>query len=483
MPFFIKVEEGKHEKTICSRFSPVKFIVNVKADWWKTLVTVLVVACLSLSASSQQNKIQETADTKSSTQSKAAHVVLITISGLGADLFQKSPESLPFLHAQAHKGATCYTVEGVYPTQSFPTLATLATGLLPADHGIMFSPEQPIGLPDALLTPNVLKQQPIWEALKQYNLTTALIGLPFSKQNSGWEMDSTQSQSSKDVAKNSPASSKPVPEKLMEQDQLHVQQALTQWQTARPNLLWVHFSSLEESQLLYGTSSKETKRVLEKLEICIKQLIEEIEKGRNTVGATFLIIGDHGMIAADQQFNPNVALAQKGWLSTNDAGEITEWKAMAKSDGGATAIYVKNQADEKAVEKLFNELYEKPDSPIWRIVTRQEISRLGADSKAAFFLDAAPGYQMGMPAKGRLVTRAKSIMASGYLPQRSEMRGVWLAFGKDIKVGVKLEYVRLIDAPPTITHLFRIKSKTFRGRVLSEIITPDASKVSDRSDK
>ena len=457
--------------------------MDVKTDLWKSLVTLFLLASLSISAAAQQHTVQEKASPKVSSPSKTAHVVLITIGGLGADLFQRSPVSLPYLHSQALKGTTCFTVEGVYPTQTIPTLATLATGLFPADHGIMFSPEQTLGIPDALGTPKVLKQQPIWELLKQNNLTSTLFGLPFSKQNTFWEIEPAQLQASKDAAKSSHPSTKPLLEKLLEQDQLHAQQALTQWQTAPPNLLWVHFSSLEQSQLLYGNTSKETKRVLETLGSCIKHLIEEIEKGRNTVAATFLIIGDHGMITADQQFNPNVALAQKGWLSPNDTGEITEWKAMAKSAGGAAAIYIKNQTDEKAVEKLFQEIHEKPDSPIWRIVPRQEISRLGADSKAAFFLDAAPGYQMGMSVKGRLVTSAKSKMASGYLPQRSEMRGVWLAFGNHIKVGVKLEYVRLIDAPPTIAHLFGIRSKTYRGRVLSEIINPSANQESNRSSK
>lgn len=450
--------------------------MNAIPNLRKVTVALLAVVGFSFSAASHPSTIQEKTVPKSPAHHAASHVVLITISGLGADLFQQSQASLPLLHSKILTGAVCITVEAVYPSQTFSALATLATGLLPADHGIMFSDGQTLNLertPNAPTKILALKQQSIWEMLKQNQLTSALIGTPFSQHAS--QVEQNKSQFTHSAERMSPASNSTVLEKLIEQDQLIAQQAIAQWQKNPPNLLWIHFSSVEESQHLYGTASQETQKVLERLESCLKRTIEEIETS-GTTSATFLVVGDHGMIVANQQFNPNVLLAQKGWLSLNAAGEIGEWKAMAKPVGGAAAIYVKSPTDEKAVEKLFREVYEKPDSPIWRIVNRQESSRLGADSKATFYLDAAPGYQMGETARGRLVTKAKTKTASGYLPQRSEMRTILLAFGDRIKVGVKPEYIRLVDIPSTIAHLFGLTPKTYRGRVLTEIITQSTTR-------
>jgi predicted AlkP superfamily pyrophosphatase or phosphodiesterase len=166
-------------------------------------------------------------------------------------------------------------------------------------------------------------------------------------------------------------------------------------------------------------------------------------------------------------------LLKKGWLSADSQGRIVSWRAVAQSFGGSAAIFVRNPQDEnfvREVEELFSQQYEKPDSPIWRVISRRDAARLGADPHAALYLDAAPSYAMSSRTTGSTISKAAERATHGYSPSRSEMRAALIFAGKGIKPGVKIEYARLIDIAPTIAGLFGLEMKTVRGRVMTEVI-------------
>jgi predicted AlkP superfamily pyrophosphatase or phosphodiesterase len=202
-------------------------------------------------------------------------------------------------------------------------------------------------------------------------------------------------------------------------------------------------------------------------------VLDSVERAQLTNDTTLIVVSDHGLTRVEQQFNPNTVLAKKGWLMTDGRGRITSWRAVAQTFGGAAAIFVKDSRDEKtilAIGKLFHEYHEKPDSPIWRIVSRREASQLGADPNAAFYLDAAPSYTMSPRVDGSTISKASEKATHGHLPSRSETRATLIISGKGIKTGGKIEYARLIDIAPTVARLLGLEMRTARGRVLSEVI-------------
>src|SRR5262249_43978008 len=154
-------------------------------------------------------------------------------------------------------------------------------------------------------------------------------------------------------------------------------------------------------------------------------------------------------------------------------GKIISWQAAVQSLGGSAAVFVKDPKDEnfaREVEDFFHEQAEKPDSPIWRVLPKRDAAKLGADSRAAFYLDAAPNFAISARTTGSSITKAPYRGATGYAPSRVEMRAAFIITGKGIKPNIKVEYARLIDVAPTIARLLGLEMKTARGRVIAEVI-------------
>ena len=70
----------------------------------------------------------------------SSHVLVISVDGFGASELRGKPSCLPengTIRALAATGAWSRGVTGVLPTITYPTHATLATGRVPAQHGVI----------------------------------------------------------------------------------------------------------------------------------------------------------------------------------------------------------------------------------------------------------------------------------------------------------------------------------------------------------
>ena len=71
-----------------------------------------------------------------------------------------------------------------------------------------------------------------------------------------------------------------------------------------------------------------------------------------------------------------------------------------------------------------------------------------------------------------LTRLSNSSGSHGYLADNPKMNGVFLAWGRGIKPGVKLASVDNIDVAPTVAALFGEKLPGADGKVLHEILLP-----------
>lgn len=468
--------------------------------------------CFVVSLAQSNDKPQEK---KPKYEKITAHVVLITVSGLRADDFNHADANhlrIPNLQALRAKGGAAVSVESVYPSLTIPAHATIATGTLPADHGVTadfsFNEQTPTATGEEVTRlAGGAKNDAIWDAAKRGGLTTAAIGFPLT---AGATINFNVSlKSPPTIMPEGPEGGLPIDQLIDRQNtapaqladqllsrlagddftankklrEIAVEQRIDHFkalaaahliESERPNLLMVNFHSLAAAQERYGVLAPETISALETVDGFLKRIFDAVERTPLAGKTTFLVVSDHGAMKAEQVFNPNVVLERKGWLEIDSQGRITSWRAAAQAFGGSAAIFVKAPADEKLVkdvEKLFQEYFEKPDSPIWRIISRREAAQLGADPRVAFYLDAAPGFLMSARTKGSRTTNSSVRAAHGQLPSRSEMRAALIIAGQGVKPGSKIEYARLIDLAPTIARLFGLEMRTARGRVLAEVLT------------
>jgi predicted AlkP superfamily pyrophosphatase or phosphodiesterase len=377
-----------------------------------------------------------------------ARVVLISIDGLRLEDLNNTKLNLPTLRALRERGAAALNVESVYPTQSAPAHATIITGMLPADHGIAanapFDEKRGTTSAEKHLRASEIKTDTLWQAAKRAGLKTGALNFPFTE---GAEIDVRAKE---------------------------VNLAFD----SQPQLLMVKFDGLAHSLQRFGAGSMEAAAALESIDASLGKILAAIEQTGLTNEITFLIVSSHGYAKAEQEFRPNLILARKGFLTADAAGTITSWIAATHSSGGSAAIYLRDPNEEtaKVLEDIFEEIHRQEGSPIWRVISKKDAAKLGADPRAALFLEAAPGVVISEQASGKKVTDKLSSsagrVASGYLPSRSEMRGTLIAAGKGIKPKTQIEYARLVDIAPTIARLLGLELKASRGHIISGILTP-----------
>jgi predicted AlkP superfamily pyrophosphatase or phosphodiesterase len=389
----------------------------------------------------------------------SSHVILIAIEGLRSD-FVTGAESkrlnIPTIQALRSRGSYAVGIESVFPTQSVPAYASMITGSPPADHGLTsdysFDQESASISVEPHKLAGEIKIETIFDLARRANLVTAAVGFP----GAGAPIMFDQSDVAADFVKAAAAA------EIIER---HC-----------PNLLMVNFTSFDEAQRRYGLLSAESIKAMEAIDDFVKKIIDAAEKFEMAEEATFILVSDSGSSKIEKEFNPNVLLAKKGWLTSDSRGRVTSWLAVAQSFGGSAGVFVKDPKDEKfirEVETFFTQQAEKPDSPIWRIITRPEATKLGADPRVALYLDAAPLYAITAKTTGSPITnlsKGADRAVRGYAPSRVEMRALFVIAGKGIKSGAQTPYARLIDIAPTVARLLGLEMKTARGRVISEVL-------------
>jgi predicted AlkP superfamily pyrophosphatase or phosphodiesterase len=441
----------------------------------------------ALRAQPEQPSKQET---KPRIQLISSHVILISISGLRSDFVTNADTfrlRIPTIESLRAKGSYAVGLESVFPSQTNPAHATIITGTLPADHGITsdhhFDEKNAAQSQEPYKMAKEIRTDALWELARRANLVTAAVGYPLTggasiNFNLPGDLEvSPELRSEVASALKSESEAKLAGKNkkvfIQPEDVFNASAAAYLIERHRPNLLLINFTSFDAAQRRHGLLSKEATNSLEAIDGFIKKGVDAVARARMTDETTFIVVSDHGAAKVEREFSPNLALAKKGWLTSNSQGQIVSWRAVAQTFGGSAAIFVRNPQDEaftREVEDFFRQQYEKPDSPIWRVITRRDAARLGADPRVAFYLDAAPSYAMSSRTTGSTITGAAERAAHGYSPSRSEMRATFIIAGKGVKTGGKIEYARLIDIAPTISRLFGLEMKTARGRVLAEVI-------------
>lgn len=380
----------------------------------------------------------------------SSHVILFLVDGLRLEALKNSQLNLPALKSTFANGAHILNLESVYPSQTLPATASLLTGMFPADHHIVaerlfdekkalttFSP------PENLLANGM---DSIWYAARRDLLKISAFNVPFSNE--------------------------------VEFNPKQFDDALELIKTSHPNLLAIRFEEYANALQQKGVQSVEAKAALEKIDAAIQKVFTQVEKIGLANEMSYLIVSTHGFANVEQQFFPNTLLARKGFLKADEKGNITDWIAVANVAGGSAAIYLKDQQNAeaaKSIEAVFAEIYAQEASPIWKIVSKQDAIKMGADPRAAFFIEAAPGFIMSEKIlKGKKLTEkisaGDSRAVAGYLPSRSEMRGFLLAAGKGIKSQKQIEYARIVDIAPTIARLLGLELKASRGHAISSML-------------
>ncbi len=426
----------------------------------------------------------------------ADHVVVISIDGLLPEYYVR-PQAfgldLPNIRSLLEAGSWAEGVVGQYPSNTYPSHASIVTGVNPARHGIFANR---ILDPDGTTqnwyrSSSYLQVRTIWEIAKDAGLKTAAVTWPVTVDaridyllpETGapppgvWWPDQLDRASTPGLARTIFESlddfdpETPITPELV--DRFSTLAATHILRTHRPNLVLVHLFQTDSAQHQYGKHSAEARRAFEVVDDHIGRIIEATEQAGIVEQATFIVTGDHGFREVHSTLQPDVVLKRAGLIETGQDGQILGWQAISHEG----AIILKNPADTilaAELRKLFEELAADPYRGVFRLVLEDEIRELGAYPNAAFFIEPAAGYRVrsGLGG-GSFVVPSVSRGDHGFLPTEAGIRTGLIMAGAGIRDGIVLPSALQVDIAPTIATLLGLTFAEVDGSPLLSFVEPD----------
>ncbi|MBI4527997.1 MAG: alkaline phosphatase family protein [Deltaproteobacteria bacterium] len=418
------------------------------------------------------------------------HVIIVSVDGLMPAVYV-SPDAyglqLPTLREMARNGAWSQGARSVFPSVTYPSHTSIATGTNPLTHGIFSNIAfDPLGKNNGgwrWYTEDI--QAPtLWDAARARGLTTALVSWPVTvgARATAVVPEIWRAGTEDDVklirALATPGILEAVEKRFPRfragytpprvKDESLTDIAVHLIETLRPNLLMLHIFQVDNEQHAGGPFSARAIAAIENAERQIDRVITAAKNAGIWRETVLLVVSDHGFAPISRRVRVGVLLAQKGLVTLNPRNRVSDWKASVASNGGHAYVYLKDPNDTATSKTLLDILLPlagKPASGIRRIYRQDEIRAKGGNPSAFLALEAAEGFTIGEGYTGEYLSASPFAGTHGYDPDRPEMWASLLVYGPSIAPG-KIESAKLIDVAPTVAHWLDLKMEKAEGTPL-----------------
>ncbi|MCI0628462.1 MAG: alkaline phosphatase family protein [Acidobacteria bacterium] len=424
------------------------------------------------------------------------HVIIISVDGMMPETYLQ-PDAyglkVPTLREIAASGAYSDGLVPVFPSVTYPSHTSIATGVNPGTHGIIANGAwDPMGrMPNALRWYTVdIRVPTLWDVAKARGLKTALIYWPatvgaradavvqeFWRQDPGTEDDAKLNFAMaippgllESVAARFPNFKKNfLPPRVHDTESTDV--AVHLIGTLKPNLLMLHIFDVDHFQHEDGALAGRGLAAIETADEQIARIIAAAKAAGTWSLTALVIVSDHGHARYTQRLRPGIWLREKGLITLDDRNRVTDWKAWLLPSTGSAYVYVKVKADQETkreVLQLFTEAAARPGSGVARVYGQDEIVSMGGDPEAFLAIEAASGWGFRWGYTGDLLSPPATPNAAGHGWPASvpAMRPSLLIYGPSIGHG-EIENGRLIDVAPTVASLLGLKLEKAEGRTLA----------------
>lgn len=289
----------------------------------------------------------------------AEPVLLISIDGLQpADILEAERRGIdiPNLQRFVTQGSYASAVVGVLPTVTYPSHATLITGVSPAEHGIVsntgFDPLQ-INQSGWYWYASDFKVPTLWDAAAKAGLKTANVHWPVSvgatsitfnlpqiwRTGHGDDIKLMKVLATAGLVDRLEKSvgqtySQGIDESIVgDENRSLFAEALIREE--KPDFMTVYFTALDHEQHEKGPDTAEAHRILERIDTIVGRLVDAQLKA--DPDAVIAIASDHGFAATSTEINLYRAFIDAGLIKLDSAGRIKSWQAAPWNSGGSSA--------------------------------------------------------------------------------------------------------------------------------------------------
>ena len=429
-------------------------------------------------------------------------VVLISVDGLAHYYFDDPKAEMPTIRQLADEGARASDMKCSMPTVTWPNHTTLVTGVNPAKHGVIgnnyFDRTKRQGV--TLITDpifnkeEIVKRPTIYDVAKGAGLKTAAVIWPASR--GAPSLDWTVPDVFTDALFQKYGTPSLFPEFKTagipyerqgewckngdgeSRDKMYVRMFNDIVRKHRPNLGLLHLVEVDHVEHAHGPQSPEAYAAVKFADECVRDVWKELQKSFPGK-ATLIVSADHGFFPYQQLIQPNVLLRKEGLVTSDEKNKVTGGDVRVLGQGGASFLYVMEQARREALIARLAELFRTVEG-MDVVITPQDFKKYGMADPGLnpqmpdVVLSAKSGYSFSDSLAGDLVVTPKSDEvkgAHGYDPNQPGLHATFVAWGVGIRPHVKVGPINNTDVAPTIAELLGLKMKDVDGKPLEEILT------------
>lgn len=432
----------------------------------------------------------------SKSDNKDHHVILISIDGFPAWLWNDPSLQVPNLRKLAAEGASAKAMTVSNPSITWINHTTLVTGVEPRKHGVLFNGllVRQEGNKPAKIEPWVDKSKlvhvpTLYDIAHQNGLTTAesdwvAVTRPGTITWSFAELPEVESP----IVKEMVAAGTITPEYIewMQMgpkrksvtflDNMWTKAAIHIFKTHRPNLLLYHTLNTDATHHTYGPGTMASHTALAYADKLVGDLVQAVEESGLRDRTTFVISTDHGFKKVSKYVYPNVVLKKAG-LAVAFGPTITTADAFCMTQGGMAFVYVSDPSRKAELLPKLKEMFAQTEG-VERVIDGKDGHTLGMPTPEEnqgmgdLVLYAKDGHAFNNAAAGDAVTAQTTNYGGthGFFNGDPELDGIFIASGRGVKKGVVLERMANLDVAPTMAELMGLKLPQQDGRVLQEIL-------------
>ncbi|MGD0774763.1 MAG: ectonucleotide pyrophosphatase/phosphodiesterase [Candidatus Solibacter sp.] len=403
-------------------------------------------------------------------------VIMISLDGFPAYALDDAKLPVPTLRRLIGQGVTA-RMTTINPTVTWPNHTTLVTGVRADEHGLLVNGSlvatgawPPIKVDPMIDKVKMVHVPTVYDAAYQAGLTTAQIDWvainhaptitwPFNE----WataagpveqEMIRKGAITAADVEDFTKAN-------ILFRDQIWTRAAVYLIREHRPNLMLLHFLSLDSVHHAFGPRSLAATSAIAFLDSCVEKVAAAVHEAGMDDRTTFLIVADHGFKGYTKEIRPAIALAAAGLTG----------KVHVVAEGGTAMIYLDRAQAVELLPKTVQAL--QGLEGVGQVVGRDGFAALGLPTPdkdpqmSQLLLTAKDGYSFSGATGGPVTAAVPQQRGShGYLASDPDMDALFIASGYGVGAGALSGRISNLDVAPTIAKLLGVPLPSAKGKPL-----------------
>lgn len=361
----------------------------------------------------------------------APSVIVISWDGVRHDYPERA--DLPALARMAREGARAERLLPVFPSSTFPTHVSLATGARPERHGIIDNRfrDRERGIFDYENDASWMLAEPIWVSAERQGLRAAVYFWVGSE--TPW----------RGIA----ASHRMTPFDPGVSEATKVEQILA-WldlpPQERPRLILSWWHGADRSGHLHGPDHEAVTRALRAQDHQLGELLRGLDARSAWGSTTLLLVSDHGMTRISEPIRLEAKLETAGI------------RAETLRTSAVSHVFLEDPGEQA---RALSALASLEGARAYTRETLPDALRLGPASRVGdLVVIAEPPYAFRAGALDAIARGlGKNLGAHGYDPRHPDMAGVFFAMGRGAEPGGRLGVVSALDVAPSIAALLDIE--------------------------